>query len=242
MRAASSGLEFLKPIGAPAGPAERGIAVHRAIERFDDGADPALLASCSTRNCAARGISPERRAAERARLAVSINALIDWFAARRRLGLEVYREKKGELALTGASCLSGIADRIEIGASYVAIFDFKTGAPASKPQVESGLAPQLPLEAAMLARGAFRGRACRARHRARLLALRQCRADAEAAGARRRCRRAKKRCRRCEVLLQRYARAEQPFLSKPRVQFIKPYLEYDQLARRKEWADAEGEE
>ena len=43
-------------------------------------------------------------------------------------------------------------------------------------------------------------------------------------------------------LLARYAEAEQPFLSKPRVQFIKPYTEYDQLARRKEWADAEGDE
>jgi ATP-dependent helicase/nuclease subunit B len=45
-----------------------------------------------------------------------------------------------------------------------------------------------------------------------------------------------------EALLKKYARVEQPFLSKPRVQFIKPYTEYDQLARRKEWADAEGDE
>jgi len=43
-------------------------------------------------------------------------------------------------------------------------------------------------------------------------------------------------------LLHRYGQADQPFLSKPRVQFIKPYAEYDHLARRKEWADAEGEE
>jgi ATP-dependent helicase/nuclease subunit B len=43
-------------------------------------------------------------------------------------------------------------------------------------------------------------------------------------------------------LLARYAEAGQPFLSKPRVQFIKPYDEFDQLARRKEWADAEGDE
>jgi ATP-dependent helicase/nuclease subunit B len=43
-------------------------------------------------------------------------------------------------------------------------------------------------------------------------------------------------------LLARYAEADQPFLSKPRVQFVKPYTEYDHLARRKEWADAEGEE
>lgn len=45
-----------------------------------------------------------------------------------------------------------------------------------------------------------------------------------------------------KALLLRYREPDQPFLSKPRVQFIKPYLEYDHLARRKEWADAEGEE
>ena len=42
-------------------------------------------------------------------------------------------------------------------------------------------------------------------------------------------------------LLARYAEPAQPFLSKPRVQFIKPFADYDHLARRKEWADAEGE-
>ena len=45
-----------------------------------------------------------------------------------------------------------------------------------------------------------------------------------------------------EKLLRRYGDAAQPFLSKPRVQFLKPYADYDQLARRKEWADAEGDE
>ena len=44
------------------------------------------------------------------------------------------------------------------------------------------------------------------------------------------------------LLLARYAEEEQPFLSKPRIQFIKPYTEYDHLARRKEWADEVGDE
>lgn len=45
-----------------------------------------------------------------------------------------------------------------------------------------------------------------------------------------------------EALLRRYASPEQAFLSKPRVQFTKRYADYDQLARRKEWADAELDE
>jgi hypothetical protein len=43
-------------------------------------------------------------------------------------------------------------------------------------------------------------------------------------------------------LLAKYADPKQAFFSKPRVQFLKPYDEYDLLARRKEWADEVGEE
>jgi ATP-dependent helicase/nuclease subunit B len=234
------GLEYLKPIGASAGPAERGSAVHKAIERFEDGADPALLARLLDEELRAAGVSPERRAAERARLAISITALIAWFEQRRAMGAVVYREKKGVLPIGGVD-LSGVADRIEIGPGHVAILDFKTGAPASKAQVESGLSPQLPLEAAMLARGAFtdvpRANATELTYwrfgnsepTPKPLAL-DAMAEADKALAA------------LEGLLHRYAQIDQPFLSKPRVQFIKPYLEYDQLARRKEWADAEGEE
>jgi ATP-dependent helicase/nuclease subunit B len=44
------------------------------------------------------------------------------------------------------------------------------------------------------------------------------------------------------ALLAKYADPNQPFYSKPRVQFLKPYDEYDLLARRKEWADELGDE
>jgi ATP-dependent helicase/nuclease subunit B len=44
------------------------------------------------------------------------------------------------------------------------------------------------------------------------------------------------------ALLAKYADPQQPFFSKPRVQFLKPYDEYDLLARRKEWAAERGEE
>lgn len=54
--------------------------------------------------------------------------------------------------------LTGRADRIDILTDGTArIIDYKTGAVPSGEQIKAGLAPQLPLEAAMLKRGAFRG-------------------------------------------------------------------------------------
>lgn len=134
--------------------------------------------------------------------------------------------------------LTGVADRIEIGPHHVALLDFKTGAPPSDKQVASGIAPQLLLEVAMLARGAFADvpradateliywRFGGADPTPRAVELEDGPGEA-----------AEKALAALRGLLQRYADAEQPFLSKPRVQFVKPYLEYDHLARRKEWAD-----
>jgi ATP-dependent helicase/nuclease subunit B len=189
------------------------------------------------------GVSPERRAAERERLTISVKALIAWFDERRARNALVHREKKGVLTLEGGVELSGVADRIEIGAGNVAILDFKTGAPPTDKQVESGLSPQLPLEAAMQARGAFEGvpaapvteliywRFGAAEPTPRALSL-----DEGPAGA------GETALRKLQILLNRYAQPEQAFLSKPRVLKVRLYDDYDQLARRKEWADAEGEE
>lgn len=234
------GLECLKPVGAAAGPAERGTAVHRAIERFADADDPVLLADLLDEELRKAGLPAERRAAERARLAQSVEALIGWFAQRRSWEVEVKREVKGKVSIAGVE-LRATADRIAIGASGASILDFKTGAPPTAAQVQSGLAPQLPLEAAMLERGGFAELApARA---AELLYWRFGGSEPTPAplaldpGAE-----ADNAWSRLEQLLNRYASPEQPFLSKPRVMFVKPYADYDHLARRKEWADAEGEE
>jgi len=54
--------------------------------------------------------------------------------------------------------LRGRADRIERdSAGGLTIIDYKTGTVPSDPEVRAGLAPQLPLEAAMAAAGAFPG-------------------------------------------------------------------------------------
>ena len=162
----------------------------------------------------------------------------------------MFRECEGVLKVS-ATELSGVADRIEIGPGHVAILDFKTGKPPTEKQVKS-FAPQLPLEAAMLKRGAFWREAggekiaIAAAEATELgywwfggadptpiaLAL-----DPVAEG--------EQALLRLEGLLKRYHDEQLAFLSKPRVQFLKShtgriYTDYDHLARRKEWADAEG--
>jgi ATP-dependent helicase/nuclease subunit B len=56
----------------------------------------------------------------------------------------------------GPFLLRGRADRIErLFDGGIAILDYKTGTPPAKKDVEEGRAPQLPLEGAMVAAGAF---------------------------------------------------------------------------------------
>ena len=98
--------------------------------------------------------------------------IASWFAAfeqERRAGIvAALAEIRGEMPIPTPSGsgfrLIGRADRIErLADGRYAILDFKTGKPPTSPQVRSGLAPQLTLEAAMLRGGGFAGIAATAR-------------------------------------------------------------------------------
>jgi ATP-dependent helicase/nuclease subunit B len=55
----------------------------------------------------------------------------------------------------GPFTLRARADRIDIGARNIVISDYKTGGLPTDKAVQNGLAPQLPLEAAIVAAGGF---------------------------------------------------------------------------------------
>ena len=143
----------------------------------------------------------------------------------------------------GDVLLTGIADRIEIAPGHGAILDFKTGKPPTNDQVNSGLSPQLLLEGAMLMAGCIDGvpkatptelvywQFGGAKPAPQTV-------DSEGGPVRA----AETALTNLRALLAKYADPRQPFYSKPRVQFLKPYDEYDLLARRKEWAAERGEE
>ena len=88
----------------------------------------------------------------------------NWFASeekkRRPLIVESFVEVNGECVFPtpqGDFTLYGRADRIDrLTSGGAAIIDYKSGAPPSASQVKAHLAPQLSLEAAMLARGGFK--------------------------------------------------------------------------------------
>ena len=242
------GLEVLDPPGALADAPQRGTAVHEALERFADGNDPRALLRLLDRGLAEAGFSGVRRRTERARLAASVDAYIAWNNARRAAGFVAYRETAGALDLGDGRTLSGRADRIDVRPGKVAeVVDFKTGAPPSAQQVNSGLAPQLTLEAAVLAKGGFNidgkkivpamptdalvywqfGGSAPGETRIKLNADAMQKAS-EALDA-------------LTALLARYANPNQPYLSKPRAQFANTWSDYDHFARRAEWADVEGE-
>eukprot|EP01037_Dinobryon_pediforme_P005750 gene5750-5813_t len=72
------------------------------------------------------------------------------------IGAEV--SGRWELSVPGGFTLTGRADRVERREDgSLALIDYKTGKPPSEAAVVSGAAPQLPLEAAMIAAGAFAG-------------------------------------------------------------------------------------
>jgi ATP-dependent helicase/nuclease subunit B len=161
-------LRKLAPIEESADAADYGRIVHDGLQQFHARygtgwpADAeAQLRACMDAALTARAMRPALSAWWRPRL----HRIATWVAAaeaerrgRYRLAL-ISSEQCGAWlfsAPAGPFTLTGRADRIErMVDGGVAILDYKTGMPPSQRDVEDGLAPQLPLEAAMLAAGAF---------------------------------------------------------------------------------------
>ena len=157
----------LRPLERPDEPVEariRGTAIHKAFERFarehpgalTAEAEP-LFAALLIEELAAAGMPEARLTRERA-LARNVAPWVVAFERRRRAGARLLIEQSGRHAFAtprGGFTLTAKADRIELRADGADILDFKTGAPPSRRQVESGLSPQLTLTAAILHHGGF---------------------------------------------------------------------------------------
>ena len=153
---------------------------------------------------------------------------------------------KLEIALsTGAVIhISGRADRIDfLKDGGAAIIDYKTGAPPTLKQVNAGFAPQLPLEAAMLARGGFAAIPARAATRALYLKL------GGADGGKKIVLETKTQTvdqlaniqlERTRELLNYFALESAPYIARPFPQLARSEGDYDHLSRFREWSATAG--
>ncbi|HMK88519.1 MAG TPA: double-strand break repair protein AddB [Methylocystis sp.] len=162
-------LDPLDPLGGELGAREMGTAIHAAIEDFirahPYGPPPedagARLVERARRELSAFLRDPEFRAFKWPRVVAGLDHALLFEKARRALNMQIFVEEAGdwEIKLADGSIfrLTARADRIEVDEAGAAhIFDYKTGKPPSNPQVLVGFAPQLTLQAAMIAAGAFK--------------------------------------------------------------------------------------
>jgi ATP-dependent helicase/nuclease subunit B len=162
-------LKVLDPIDADPGAAERGNVVHEALDRFIKQWPGGLPENATDKllNIGTQVFDEEMtNPAVRAFWWPRFERIAEWFVENeKRNRIEgrspLTTETSGEmsfLAPGGEFTLNARADRIDrLADGGLAIIDYKTGGVPSKKQMQSGLTPQLTLEAAMAAEGNFNG-------------------------------------------------------------------------------------
>ncbi len=161
-------LDALKPLDEATDAADYGTLVHHGMNLFlnEHGTRWPPNAAILLRRAMERALAEAGlREALAAWWAPRLGRIADWVAdieMRRRSEnppMAIAPEKYGLIDLArpgGRFRLTGRADRIERRRDgSIAILDYKTGSPPTQKDVDSGLAPQLLLEAAMAADGAF---------------------------------------------------------------------------------------
>jgi ATP-dependent helicase/nuclease subunit B len=161
-------LRALDELDAEPGAAELGTTVHDALAEFvkqyprDLPADPEAALIGIAQKCFAPLLS---RPGAWAFWWPRFQRIARWFVEQERLRradiADSISEKKGKLAIPapgGAFTVTAIADRIDrLHSGEVAILDYKTGSLPSKPEIDNGIAVQLPLEGAIARAGGFEG-------------------------------------------------------------------------------------
>jgi ATP-dependent helicase/nuclease subunit B len=266
-------LHPLDEIDADAGAAERGTILHDAFAEFSrataDGlAEDALEKLIAAGREAFTAIEdyPELRAIWWPRFVRAAQWFIGHEIECRKDVTRVIAETSGSISFEAGGrpfTLSARADRIDLRKSgAVAIADYKSGQPPTSSEILSGLAPQLPLEAAIAQDGGFDG-VPKGTSVAEIAVIRVSGGQPpgvwsvfdvkKARGA------AAERAKRLgidtpdrlaatsrgalEALIRKFADPAAPYLSIPRPKWRGRFGQYDHLARIKEWsANEEGED
>lgn len=257
-------LDALGPIGGDPGSAERGTALHAAFEIAAEWVpDVPADAEAQLRHrlqveLAKGGFRDQALEREMVRMEPTISWLVAWERDRRAAGftplVEHWVRAKWQTA-AGEVRLKAKVDRIDLGPEErLEVLDFKTGAIPTVRQVASMISPQLPVTAAIIAsepqKAPIPQRAATdfsyvhagGRRPRQVPAIDPALSDPSAISDQ--AHQLSQKARMTVVALyERFAQQEQPYLSKPRVQFLGPAALYaqpfDQLARRGEWANVQ---
>ncbi|MDB5642645.1 MAG: addB [Hyphomicrobiales bacterium] len=251
------GLQALDELGAEPGAREAGTQLHAVVGEFTarhrSGDLPAdsldQLQALAQDKLGLLLDNADYRAFQWPRIEAGLSRWLEW-ETERRAGLarsEIELHGKLPIPLDGGVVftLSGYADRIDVLASgECEIIDYKTGHIPSAPEIKAGFAPQLPLEVAMLRKGAFTAIGALDVRDAMHVKLgtadpispvtisksgnvREMADDAFSG---------------LVVLLNQFRDVDTPYLARPYPQFARRFSEFDHLARVKEWASGTGEE
>ncbi len=259
------GLEPLDPLDREPGPAERGTAYHTAIERWTKSLPDSVglpkdalqrLIDQARLALDEAGFPDARLGLELPRFARAAEFLVEWEAERRRTEdtrfKPVVLETKGSITIEGPAGpfeLTARADRIDLRPDgALDIIDYKTGATPSGQEVKAGFAPQLPLQAAMAARGAFKD--CPPHEAGDMIYVRvsgtrtpgEDRSIVKKPGTEEPVDLAEDALEALKRWVAEFDDPKRTYLSQPRVKFTNRWGDYDHLARRKEWASAPGDD
>lgn len=248
------GLKRLKDLSHQNGPSEFGSAIHLGIENFlntisapyAEADDEALIGALSD---AFRlyGYSPEVIAKERARfkaIAEGLRIEMNIRAADgyEQEGLEIWGDAKiPDRDFT----VRGKMDYVERGIDGYGFVDFKTGSPASDSEVAAGFDPQLPLAAFILRAGGLKGHKPAETVRLGYMRVKGSNADFKYAPI------GKKKAVDVLVdesietltkLIDRFDDPATPYESQVRAKYTNSWSDFDDLARRGEWAGMDGGE
>ncbi|XBQ17015.1 MAG: double-strand break repair protein AddB [Oceanicaulis sp.] len=251
-------LDPLDDLDRAPGGAERGQAYHAAIEQWtrslpdtDELPLGALdrLIDFGRAALLDAGFPEARLGLELPRFVRAARYLVDWESGRRRLGFRpVVIEASGQMEVDGPAgpfLLTARVDRVDMRPDgALDIIDYKTGGVPSKKEVGAGFAPQLPLQAAMAARGGFEG--CPSHEPGDLVYI-------QITGG-------KTPGKECSVVkdpgtdevvdlaedarddlaawIAKFDDERRTYPSQPRAKYTNRWGDFDHLARRKEWASA----
>lgn len=248
-------LKPIAPLEEDPGARDRGIIIHDILDRFIQTYQDALpdnpfdeLIVIGQKIFEPFAPWPNIKAFWWPRFEIIAAWFIDHEIKRRAAGYAVLAaETTGQFSLEGPAgsfTVTARADRIDgTPTGGLAILDYKTGQPPTEKQAESGLAPQLPLEAVIAEQDGFKIGSDKAveeltfvqlsggRNPAKVIPFKN---DIQELMA--------KTYTGLQTRITAFDRAETPYLSRPTPMFINRAGDYDHLARVKEWSSGSGDD